>query len=569
MPPGLTFLLRGPASAKAGIRGIIGGILLGALHVLALLAMWFTEHDATAKLFFVLFWIVLNAAFLTVFRRPAISAALGLLVIAGIVVLSEFKISIVSMSMNFFDMLIVDPDTIAFLLATFPDLRLTVAACVSVGVPLIALTWWADPFRIKRWKSAVLVLGAFGSFIGLSVALPDDPEEVWLGTNHVSIFTRSGVSTTASLIRKGWIDFDRTTNERLRLADDDTCAPARKPPHIIMVLDEGSFDATALPGVNVPAGYAGYFRSSDGKARKLLVEAVGGPTWYTEYNVLTGLSALSFGNLSFNVTRIAAGNVLRGLPHVLRRCGYKTVSLYPAYGAFLSARTFQTGTGVERFLDYGDMKQVGSEPDYFFYDQALRQLKLAKNDQPHFIFVYTVVNHFPWSHRFRPELTPDWESLNTDFEIDEYVRRQKLSATDFSKFMERLREDFPGESFLVVRFGDHQPSIARPLFDGTIGRPRAPPPLDDLRQYTTYYAFDTINFQPANLSSALDLLDAPYLPLAVLEAAGLPLDATFVEQKHILNRCRGVFYRCAGGAEARRFNRLLIDAGLIRGLASR
>lgn len=31
----------------------------------------------------------------------------------------------------------------------------------------------------------------------------------------------------------------------------------------------------------------------------------------------------------------------------------------------------------------------------------------------------------------------------------------------------------------------------------------------------------------------------------------------------ILRRCNGLFYRCANGAEARRFNRLLIDAGLI------
>jgi hypothetical protein len=45
----------------------------------------------------------------------------------------------------------------------------------------------------------------------------------------------------------------------------------------------------------------------------------------------------------------------------------------------------------------------------------------------------------------------------------------------------------------------------------------------------------------------------------------VPLDPTFVEQKTILKRCRGMFYLCAGGAEARRFNRLLIDAGLIQG----
>jgi hypothetical protein len=31
-------------------------------------------------------------------------------------------------------------------------------------------------------------------------------------------------------------------------------------------------------------------------------------------------------------------------------------------------------------------------------------------------------------------------------------------------------------------------------------------------------------------------------------------------------RCRGLFYDCAGGAEARHFNRMLIDAGLIENL---
>ena len=77
---------------------------------------------------------------------------------------------------------------------------------------------------------------------------------------------------------------------------------------------------------------------------------------------------------------------------------------------------------------------------------------------------------------------------------------------------------------------------------------------------------DTINFDPVNLSSAVDVLDAAYLPIVVQELAGLPLDPSFAEQRRILERCRGLFYDCAGGAEARRFNRLLIDAGLIKGL---
>ena len=48
-----------------------------------------------------------------------------------------------------------------------------------------------------------------------------------------------------------------------------------------------------------------------------------------------------------------------------------------------------------------------------------------------------------------------------------------------------------------------------------------------------------------DLSSALERLDAPYLPLVVQEAAGLPLDPAFAEQKKILERCNGLFYRCA------------------------
>jgi hypothetical protein len=88
----------------------------------------------------------------------------------------------------------------------------------------------------------------------------------------------------------------------------------------------------------------------------------------------------------------------------------------------------------------------------------------------------------------------------------------------------------------------------------------------DQRYFTTYNAIDALNFVPANLSSALDELEAPYLPLVVQEAAGVPLDPTFSEQKRVLERCHGLFYRCAGGVEARRFNRLLMEAGLINGL---
>ena len=131
-----------------------------------------------------------------------------------------------------------------------------------------------------------------------------------------------------------------------------------------------SFDITAAPGIKVPPGYHRHFRSFDGVARQLIVEGAGGPSWFTEYNVLTGLSARSFGRFATSVTRVAAGHVMRGLPHSLSRCGYKSFSLYPFYGAFLGSRAFQTTAGIQRYMDMTDLGTRGFEADTFYFDQA-------------------------------------------------------------------------------------------------------------------------------------------------------------------------------------------------------
>lgn len=88
----------------------------------------------------------------------------------------------------------------------------------------------------------------------------------------------------------------------------------------------------------------------------------------------------------------------------------------------------------------------------------------------------------------------------------------------------------------------------------------------DPRYFATYYAIDAINFKPTESPTAMDSIDAAYLPLVIQDAAGLPLDPSFEEQKKIMLRCKGLFYACKDGAEASRFNRLLIDAGFVKNL---
>jgi hypothetical protein len=163
---------------------------------------------------------------------------------------------------------------------------------------------------------------------------------------------------------------------------------------------------------------------------------------------------------------------------------------------------------------------------------------------------------------------PEWRDPGNDARIDEYLRRQAMSERDYAAFLARLRSDFPEESFLIVRYGDHQPEFAYRIIDPAVEEPELLRRLQaaDVRYFKTYYAIDAVNFTPVDVSSAIDALDAPYLPLVVLDAAGVPLDSSFAEQKKIKERCQGLFFFCDKGAEARRLNRLLIDAGLIKGL---
>ena len=51
------------------------------------------------------------------------AAALSLVMIVSMIVLSRFKYDIMEMTLSFLDVLVVDADTVAFLLTIFPDLR--------------------------------------------------------------------------------------------------------------------------------------------------------------------------------------------------------------------------------------------------------------------------------------------------------------------------------------------------------------------------------------------------------------------------------------------------------------
>jgi hypothetical protein len=560
-------------SASTVVSGVAGiGMwrlsAVAAPHLAALAIMYQTETDFGARTGFVLSWGILNFFFVTLLRRPALSGALSLTLVVVLVLLSQLKHSVVQMTANFVDLMVIDRDTAAFLFTIFPNLRWSVIAAGLVTIPLMYALWWLDPFRIRRLPALAGMLACLAALVGYAITWPDEAWRGYYDDGYLSKFSRSGVTAVSDFVHYGFMESAASVPERLKIPLVDSCHPAGRRPNIIMIHDESSFDIRAADGIKVPPGYGNHFQSFDGKERKFLAESNGGPSWFTEYNVLAGLSSRSFGRFAYFVTRIASGRVERGLPLALRRCGYSTLSLYPAYGAFMSARSFQTTTGIQRFLDARDLGARDVEPDGFFYDKALQLIAEQPANSPLFTFVYLAANHFPWETKFRPDLMPSWRRPGNTASVDEYLRRQAMSAGDYSSFVAALKKKFPSQPFLIVRYGDHQPEFSPQLLDPTLDEAGIGKKLEayDPRYYATYYAIDAVNFEPVKSPVVMDTIDAAYLPLVIQEAAGIPLDPSFEEQKAIMLRCNGVFYDCKAGDESRRLNRLLIDAGMIKGL---
>ena len=559
------------ASAVAGSLAPIGFWRLFAIavpHLAALSLMLETETEFGSRLCFVLSWGCLNFAWLALLRRPALSGAASLTFVAILVLLSRLKHDIVQMTVNFVDLMMIDRDSIAFLFTIYPNLRWSSIFAGLLVLPLMMALWRLDPFRVRRLPAAAAALACLAGLTAFSLVWPQEDWRGYYDDNYVSKFTRSGVVAVSDFINYGFMESDPAVSERLKLPLEDSCHPAGRRPHIIMIHDESSYDIRSAPQIKVPSGYGSHFVSADGKARKFLAESNGGSSWLTEYNVLTGLSSRSFGRFSYFVTRIAAGRVERGLPLALRRCGYNTVSLYPAYGSFMGEKTFQTTAGIQKFYDAGDLGAKGLEPDGFFYDNAVRLLSQERQNTPVFMYVYLGANHFPWASALRPELTPAWKNPGNEPAIDEYLRRQNMSVQDYNAFLTKLKKQFPGEPFLIVRYGDHQPEFSTNIIEPNLTEDDVAKRLMeyDQRYYATYYTIDAINFKPVASPTAMDTIDAAYLPLVIQDAAGIPLDPSFEEQRKIMLRCNGLFYSCKNGAEARRFNRMLIDAGFVKNL---
>src|ERR1700730_6697691 len=157
------------ASARLGLA------VMAVLHTAAFIVLWLTEHELFHGALSVLSWGLLNCAWLVVLRRPGMAAALSLIMVCSLILLSQFKTGITWVAISFLDFLIVDPDTVAFLLGVFPQLRWRLLLAAIVVIPLLIVIWRFDPFRVRRRISALAGAACLVALAGLSLAVTEDP----------------------------------------------------------------------------------------------------------------------------------------------------------------------------------------------------------------------------------------------------------------------------------------------------------------------------------------------------------------------------------------------------------
>src|SRR5712691_10537969 len=129
-------------------------------------------------------------------------AALALIVV--LVLLSRLKYDIIWMTVSFFDIWIINTDTIAFLLSARPDLFAKIVVAGAVAVPALGLLWWIDSFRVRLRAAILGFVACLMGLIGVALAFPQEGWEAWFGDSYVSKFSRSGVAAVSALLTDGY-----------------------------------------------------------------------------------------------------------------------------------------------------------------------------------------------------------------------------------------------------------------------------------------------------------------------------------------------------------------------------
>lgn len=515
---------------------------------------------------------LIGAGTLTLVTRRALASTIVSVALAAIVVLTAaVKIELMHMTVHAYDVVyyLSSPATLSYLAANY---TLEMAGLFG-AFALLGLGWvWlhrVDATRAPRVYTAIGLVCLSGlTWLAAKSADGRADWRMFEGGLALTKFYGSWPETVETLLKGQLFEAAPEGSGAPPFSVPASCALAEKPPHVILIHEESIVPPEYFPTLSYDKGVDRMFRSFDGKLHKLRVETYAGASWLTEYSILTGVSTYSFGSMRTFVQALMAGKVHDTVPETFERCGYRNVVFYPLAKNFASNGRFYQSI---RMPEIRDMKDQGArmtgERDAFYYRNMLTLMEehIRSSHQPLFTYLLTMATHQPYNWTFEPETRVPGGGPGTIPDMHEYLRRLSMARIDLDVFKGELKRRFPSERFLVVHYGDHQPTSTWHLIDESA---HAAIRGDNRRltqsspAYLTYFAVEGVNYTPPPLPP-FEVLDVPYLGLVTIEAAGLPLSESYRERRKLMQECGGRYASCDRQGAVLDFHRRLMDSGLM------
>ena len=520
---------------------------------------------STARVGIVLaLFLALVAALFMVTRRVGLAAFVAAALLVGLGALSKSKFAYLGATLHSLDLYVYlgAPTELAFFAWHQPQVTALGLVLVMLMAPVSVQLWrYEAASTVPRLAALPLVLLPLlpASHFAASPNLQAQMEHghfydgYHLTSWFLSLFRP--IDNTALQARFPGKSADAAAPQRAAtVTPAPVAALPQRPPNIVLILHESTIDPRPFRPEERARFDVEPFASMDGITRRLIVETYGGNTWISEYGVMFGLSTHYFRPNQAFLGHLLEGKMRHSLAHALAGHGYGSTYVYPAPKSFANTGRFYKALGFERVLDYFDQqKPAYNRRDRDHYETALADLARRRADgdlRPQFTFVMTEAPHFPWDTTYFPAVRAD--EIRPGDPYAEYARRLRIGHDDYAAFKARLAAQFPGERFVLVGFGDHHPRWTASYIEST--DPAASP------RYDTFYRLDGIGID-ATRAAPSSPIEIGYLGTVMMEAAGLPLDASYQLRREALHACAGLLFRCSDQARVMELHRALVERG--------
>lgn len=457
--------------------------------------------------FIVVFFIALlpNRGFILAFP-------LALAVLRVFHYLNEWKIAAVALPITFFDvrMFIREPTVISNAAGIDNRVYGVSIFLVSAVCVLVVVLWsrrragdHLEPVRHSRVESfarlassfvnltcvgIVLVAGhmtlaRYGKSVHTNLRTVEERlwRDLWLPSAQVELSRKLGVleyvafssfaaRADVAIAPQSGLKLDRAALKAMgaKFVSVPPNASQKMLPNLVIFHAESAFDPNAAFKLSSHLSLPLWSDLQETEARgPLRVNIVGGGSWVTEFEVLTGVDSRLFGFEGFYTHYYIAPRVKNSFVKYAARKGYRTVAFYPIDGTFYNAAKAFASYGFAEFIDGVALRLPSRWVDLVDRDIVDAALKHSSFEQsgPFLYFVSTSENHGPHPCKHfesERELMTTFAlpvSFDQNCQLNEYLRRARSTSEAFQAVLQELREieELTGRAFVLLAYGDHQP----------------------------------------------------------------------------------------------------------------